>query len=1004
VLYLSAVELPAAGKDTRVVWSRPRFEGGDDSLLLRDYADYGSRYEIDFPDAFADVPKYLAAAVEAVGDSKATADTLAAKHKLDPAFLKRWIDVLSLDPAREDARPGREVPAVKLELLDDKIDGPNPWIRGWKKQGTDLPSLVGNRSNEEQHIPGTVPPHKVACHPTPTEFVAAVWTSPVAGKVKITARIKHAHPACGNGVAWWLEHRRGDRAGVLAEGAINVGGLAQPPVRTMTVAAGDRLILAVDARDNNHVCDLTEIALTITEVEKPGRTWDLGADVADTTADGNPHADNLGNKDAWTFVRGPTRPVRKDSGPAVPPESVLGKWRALAIDPAKRDEADKLTDKVRTLFTGPRPADKSPDRPLYDSFVSVESPLLQGVDPARLPKSRKVVYGLPKARFAADGSLTNPTSTPVEVRLPAALFRDHEFVVEGKIAGAADRVVQLQVRTSPPDGVVRWDGKSPLVGKADGEAFRELRRGFDDFRRVFPQFVCFPRVLPDDETVCLKMYHREDEPLARLFLSDEQTRRLDRLWTEHRFISRQPVAENDYLPQFIGYVTQDQPKELLAYFESQREPFRKRAEDFLKGEESAIPKQLDSLLRFADRAYRRPLTDKEGANLRALYDGMRGKGFTHAEAFRGVLTRILVSPAFLFHVENAPPVKDAKPVNDWELASRLSYFLWSSMPDDNLRRLAADGKLHDPAVMEAQVGRMLKDPRARNLAIEFGTQWIHVRGFEDLKEKNEAMFPTFDANLRKAIAEESILFFQDLFQADRPVTAILDADSTYLNETLAKHYGIPGVTGPEWRRVDWVRKYGRGGVLGLASVQAKESGASRTSPVLRGNWVVETLLGEKLPKPPPNVPQLPETETGNDLTTRQLTERHTKDASCAACHVRIDPFGFAFERYDPIGRLREKDAAGRPVDAKSLLRDGTEFEGLDGLRNYLLTKKKDVIVRLFCRRLLGYALGRAVALSDETLINEMVADLNKNDGRVQAAVRVIVRSPQFRMIRGSEFE
>src|SRR5439155_2729842 len=181
-------------------------------------------------------------------------------------------------------------------------------------------------------------------------------------------------------------------------------------------------------------------------------------------------------------------------------------------------------------------------------------------------------------------------------------------------------------------------------------------------------------------------------------------------------------------------------------------------------------------------------------------------------------------------------------VNDWELASRLSYFLWSTMPDDELRRFAADGRLRDPAVLTAQVERMLKDPRVRNLAVEFGTQWIHVRGFEDLKEKNEALFPTFDANLRRAIAEESIRFFQDLFQADRPVTAILDADSTYVNETLAKHYGIPGVTGPEWRRVDGVKKYGRGGVLGLASVQAKEAGASRTSPVLRGNWVVETLL------------------------------------------------------------------------------------------------------------------------------------------------------------------
>ncbi len=409
-------------------------------------------------------------------------------------------------------------------------------------------------------------------------------------------------------------------------------------------------------------------------------------------------------------------------------------------------------------------------------------------------------------------------------------------------------------------------------------------------------------------------------------------------------------------------------------------------------------------MRFADRAYRRPLTDGERGQLLALYDGLRKKGVTHAEAFRGVLSRVFVAPSFLFHVEQAPPGNTPKPVNDYELASRLSYFLWSSMPDDELRRLAAEGKLHDPAVVATQVERMLRDPRVRNLAIEFGTQWIHVRGFEDLKEKNESLFPTFDATLRQAISEESILFLQDLFRENRPVTALLDADYTYVNELLAKHYGIPGVTGSAFRRVDGVKKYGRGGILGLASVQAKEAGASRTSPVLRGNWVVEALLGEKLPKPPPNVPQLPESETGTNLTMRQLTERHTKQESCAACHVRIDPFGFAFEKYDPVGRYREKDAGGLPVDAHSKLKDGTEFEGLNGLRNYLLAKKKDVIVRLFCKRLLGYALGRAVTLSDQTLVDEMAAGLMKPDGRVEAAVQAIVRSPQFRMIRGSEFE
>jgi hypothetical protein len=232
----------------------------------------------------------------------------------------------------------------------------------------------------------------------------------------------------------------------------------------------------------------------------------------------------------------------------------------------------------------------------------------------------------------------------------------------------------------------------------------------------------------------------------------------------------------------------------------------------------------------------------------------------------------------------------------------------------------------------------------------------------------------------------------------------LDADYTFLNDTLARHYGVPGVEGPHWRKVDGVKKYGRGGVLGLAAVQAKESGASRTSPVLRGNWVVETLLGERLPRPPPNVPRLPEEEGGSDgLTMRRLVEKHTRVAECAACHQRIDPFGFALEKYDPIGRLRVRDFGGLPLDARSKLRDGTEFEGIDGLRDYLLTRKKEVIVRLFCRRLLGYALGRAVALSDQALVDEMVGELSKKDGRLSDAVLAVVGSPQFRSIRGGEF-
>ncbi len=657
------------------------------------------------------------------------------------------------------------------------------------------------------------------------------------------------------------------------------------------------------------------------------------------------------------------------------------------------------------MLTGTRPTtEKSPNRILFDNLVSVDGSLLKGLDATKLPsKSNGKVYGLPSERFDADGNLVLDSNAVTEIRLPAALFVGREFVVTGSLPEpAGERVALFRVATEPVASP-RWDGRSPLVAAPGGAGLKKLKAGFDVFRDLFPLFLGFPPVIPTDEVVSLKMFHREDEPLLRLFLNDAERREIDHFWTEHNFVSKQFHLEKEHLPQFIGFVTQDQPKAMEIYFLGQKAAFQKRSDDARKAEVAAEPKQVEALLAFASRAYRRPLKPNESEELRKLVGSIRANGATHDEAIRGALMRIFVSPAFLFRIEAAQPGKEPKPVDDWELATRLSYFLWSSMPDGELRALAAAGKLRDPKVLEEQTRRMLADGRTRSLAIEFGTQWIHVRGFDELKEKNEKLFPTFNAELRSAIYEESIRFFQDLFQADRPVTDILDSDGTYLNETLAKHYGIPGVAGPQWRRVEGVKKFGRGGILGFASVQSKEAGASRTSLVLRGNWVVETLLGEKLPKPPPNVPKLPEEEGTEKLTMRQQTERHVSDASCATCHVRIDPFGFALEKYDPIGRLREKDFGGLPLDSKAKLRDGTEFDGIDGLRQYLLTKKKDVIVRLFCKRLLGYALGRSVALSDSTLLDEMVAEMKKADGRVSAAVNAIVRSPQFRMVRGGDF-
>ena len=1016
ILYLTTRELGPTGSG-HVVWNRPRFEtAGKQPLLLRDYADFGPAFQIDYPTLFAQTSKYLAAARELAMDPKLTQKDLATKHGLHAPLLKAWTAVLALRPVTK-ANELRIVAATHLELLEEKTtkDDKRPAIAGWRKKQTDLPAVIANASNKTEQIPGRVSAHGVAVHPLPNEFVAVAWKSPMTGSVRITARVAHAHPACGNGVAWRLEHRRAGRATILDEGAVDLGKEANMPLKSAKVDKRDVLVLIVDARDGNHVCDLTEVSLTIVEEGKPGRVWDLSADVADSIRAGNPHADKHGYNDTWSFVRGASNNGVGSDNALIPPNSTLDRWRKIATQPGREKEAASLAQQAEAILSGAqRVKENEPDGILYTKLMGRDGPLFRGIDIARLAKLQRKGdrFGLAPKRFGTESvdklgdvtSLTADANSVLEVRLPAALFADRTFAVEGRLDGAGkDRLVQFQVLTAPPKATTRWDGVSPVVASSKEEGYRNLQRGYDEFRQLFPLFLCFPAVVPTDEVVSLKMFHREDEPLTRLFLDAEPQRRLDHLWAEHRFISRQAVAENNYLPQFIGFVTQDQPKEMVAYFQSQRPNFQKRADELLKEEAEAIPKQLDALLQFAGRAYRRPLQEKEKADLLALYKTLRGKDVGQEEAFHGVLTRVLVSPAFLFRVEQAPPGEKPGGVNDWELATRLSYFLWSSAPDDELRTLAAAGRLRDPKVLAEQVRRMLKDERLRALAIEFGTQWIHVRGFDELKEKNEKLFPTFDANLRQAIYQESVLFFQDLFQNNRSVTSILDADYTFLNETLAKHYGIPGITGPDWRRVEGVRKYGRGGVLGLASVQTKQAGASRTSPVLRGNWVVETLLGEKLPRPPANVPRLPEEEGDGGRTMRQQVERHTKDAACATCHVRIDPFGFALENYDPIGRLRTKEIGGLAVDAKAKLKDGTQFEGIDGLRSYLLTKKKDTILRLFCRRLLGYALGRSVTLSDTALLDEMVAELNRNDGRLSTALQAIVRSSQFMMIRGSDY-
>jgi hypothetical protein len=616
--------------------------------------------------------------------------------------------------------------------------------------------------------------------------------------------------------------------------------------------------------------------------------------------------------------------------------------------------------------------------------------------------------------------MSGQAASLVEVKIPAAQITNTEFVVSTKIdnTSAADAALQVRVLTSKPDkpsglsasraesGLAsgKWSDNNlrtvhsaPILVNDGSAARRRFEAAFDDFRALFPIALCYSKIVPVDEVVTLTLFHREDDPLKRLMLNDAQIRALDQLWDELRFVSESPLKQVDVFEQLYQFATQDAKP---AAFEPLREPIMRGAEAFKKLQVEVEPRHVQAALDFATQAWRRPLSDAERDDLRALYQKLRKQELPHAMAVRMMLARVLVAPAFLYRGEKSAPGPKAAPVNDWELATRLSYFLWSSAPNEELRQLAAKGTLHEPAVLIAQTRRMMKEARIRRLATEFGCQWLHVRDVATLDEKSERHFPTF-LSVRADMQEEAVQFFTHLFQENGSVLSLLDADYTFVNGPLAKHYGLD-LKGDGWQRIDGLRAKGRGGILGFASTLAKQSGASRTSPILRGNWLSEVVLGEKLPRPPKGVPILPE-EAPQGLTERQLIERHSSDAKCAGCHQRIDPFGFALEGFDAIGRARSKDAAGLAIDTRTSLPSGMAIEGLDGLRSYLVNTRSDDFLRQFSRKLLGYALGRSVQLSDKPLIASMLTQLKANGHSVGAAIESIVRSPQFREVRGRDF-
>ena len=591
---------------------------------------------------------------------------------------------------------------------------------------------------------------------------------------------------------------------------------------------------------------------------------------------------------------------------------------------------------------------------------------------------------------------------------------------------------------------------------------------FARFASVFPDAFLVTergRYFPDDSQDKGRLlnagYHsvlgffRDDTPLMELILDDKGRKEIDRLWVEFDYIASytartweqyffnqsgevqgrgaesgtaRPVGReitdekviadmrDAYLAKAAAEPSNDPiaPRAIREHFDGINATLRGLEKMRLEAE----PQHLDALVRFAARAYRRPLTKSEGDDLIAYYRSVRKTSqLTHEEAVREGVVSILMSPDFLYRIDlqsSAPPARKSgaatakavstEPLSDHALASRLSYFLWATAPDDELLKAAAAGTLRRPDVLRAQTRRMLKDPRVRGLATEFTGNWLGFRQFENNNAVDRERFPTFNNELREAMFLEPIQFIQHALSEDRSVLDLLYADYTYVNPVLAQHYGFPEVKGGAntWIRVDGASRYGRGGLLPMAVFLTQNSPGLRTSPVKRGNWVVQRVLGEVVPPPPPSVPELPDDESKTELPVREMLAKHRENAMCAACHARIDSFGLPFEGYGPVGNMRTKDLAGRPVDTLVTYPGGKTASGVEGLKAFIRDHRQSDFVANVSRKLLAYALNRSLQLSDEPLVESMQKRAAADAYRFSSLVQAIVTSPQFLNKRASD--
>ena len=649
---------------------------------------------------------------------------------------------------------------------------------------------------------------------------------------------------------------------------------------------------------------------------------------------------------------------------------------------------------------------------------------------------------------------------PITVEMQRQLKGEHLLVtcqLDPKHSREGSAFVQTSVREPAQ---TKFGKRVEHLIFSESKTAEKLIESSEVFCRAFPNRFCYVdrgRGLAAGFHL-VEGFFRDDRPLVEKVLTEEENAELDRLWRELDFVTQSAetllrgfvwferserevlhdkrfdflrsedpqLVEEQMLTKFekiyldkmgikrVGETLEpespsDKYNMIHGFFTQIRQGLQRQKDLTVQAEYRAF-RDLEQLAR---RAYRRELRQQERESLRSLYLKLRDDGQTVEASLRGVLTAVLMSPEFCYRYRDVPDGEGIQPLSDHDLASRLSFFLWSSLPDEVLLSQASKHELQHEDELLKQTRRMLKDQRISAFSREFFGQWLRYRDYLSKDPINADAFPGYDDELRQAIFEEPVRLATHLIQTDQPIIELLQSDVTFVNRRLAKHYGgdlerqyIRAVASDptrEWHQVSGLKQAGRGGLFGMAVVLTTNSAGERTSPVKRGFWAVHHLLGQHFPPPPADVPELPASEKGATKTIRELLATHVEEAQCAMCHKHFDSLGLALEGFDPIGRARTTDAAGRPIDHVATLPSGEVATGIPGLIEYIDRHRREDFVRTLCRKFLGYALGRSVQLSDQSLLAEMEQSLSENEYRFSVLFEVVVKSPQFRRQRSKNF-